>query len=125
MCLTNLAIALFALLVAKHYLADFQFQTTYHAINKGRYLHIGGLQHAGIHGALTFVIVWLWFGWATGLFFGLLDAAIHYHIDFAKATISRKMGLTTDNPFFWKLLGLDQTAHMLSYVALVYLLLVR
>jgi hypothetical protein len=54
------------------------------------------------------------------LLIGLIDGAIHYHIDWAKMTINRLRKLTIAKNEFWVWLGADQLAHSVTYLALVY-----
>lgn len=103
----------------KHYLGDFQFQTAWIARNKGRYGHLAGIVHAGVHGILSLPIL-LWFAlpWNFALGLVLAEVALHYHIDWSKARLVRIEDLTEIDPRFWYYLGLDQAAHQLTYIAL-------
>lgn len=56
------------------------------------------------------------------IWLGLIDAVIHYHVDWAKMNVNAKYGWKPDtHPEFWYLLGLDQFAHAVTYIGLVYL----
>ena len=113
------------LLFIKHFIIDFPLQTKYQWSNKGTYLHPGGLLHAGLHGLGTFVVVYffsheLWIP----MFFAMLDALLHYHIDWAKMNLNKKLGWgPTTHEQFWWLLGADQLLHALTYIAIASLLL--
>ena len=49
---------------------------------------------------------------------------IHYHVDWLKMNINKKYGWKADqHPEFWVLLGLDQLAHYLTYVLLIWIIL--
>lgn len=77
------------LLQLKHFLGDFAFQTNWMIQTKGVYGHIGGLTHAGIHGALTLVIVvdlGLPLEWVIALVVG--ETVVHYNIDWAKQKLT-------------------------------------
>lgn len=52
----------------------------------------------------------------------LMEYSFHYHIDWAKMNISKKMGWKahTHNEF-WILLGVDQLLHYLTYCAILFL----
>ncbi|MFN3169791.1 MAG: DUF3307 domain-containing protein [Hyphomicrobiales bacterium] len=118
------ALAILLGLQAKHFLFDFVFQSDWQVRNKGRYGHPGGLVHAGLHalGALAVGVVAALFGvigLATALILALADGVIHYHIDWTKAQIARRMKLTPDRHGFWIALGADQAAHYATYLALV------
>lgn len=52
--------------------------------------------------------------------FALADFMAHYHIDWAKMNISKKLNLRPDNSeLFWIFLGLDQLLHHLTYFAMI------
>ena len=118
------ALAILLALQAKHFLFDFVFQSDWQVRNKGQYGHPGGLVHAGLHGAGTLAVMLA--GTAGGLLdiqaaiiIALVDSLIHYHVDWTKAQISRRLNLTPDRHGYWIALGADQAAHQATYVALV------
>ena len=84
---------------------------------KGTYGAIGGLHHAGIHGLGTTLILLIFVNPVAAMLSGLLDAGIHYHIDWAKTNLSQ--GYTPTQNEFWFWLGLDQTLHYLTYIAII------
>lgn len=116
--------AILLILVAlqtKHLIADYVLQTPYMVRNKGRYGHPGGLLHAATHTALTCVVL------ATAqaplamlLVLCGLEFVLHYHIDWAKEQVSRRVRATPDMARFWQLHGLDQYLHHLTYVGIVW-----
>lgn len=120
-------LTLFTLFILKHFIADFPLQSQRMVEEKGTYGKEGGVTHAGIHGWFTMMIVMTFYittrGWdvtAASLMaslFGLLDAIIHYHIDWAKMRLGR--GLTPADRCFWILLGVDQMLHYLTYVLII------
>lgn len=116
-----ITLALLALLLTKHFIVDFPLQTPYQYLNKGTYGHPGGILHAVLHGAGTFmVIAFTLFNPVLALTVGLVDAVIHYHIDWAKMKINSIMEWKVDkHEQFWWLLGLDQYLHALTYIAIV------
>ena len=60
-----------------------------------------------------------WLG-ADAWVYGVVDAMIHYHIDWAKMNANNKLNLKADNSeWFWILLGFDQLLHHLTYFAIV------
>ena len=102
-----------SLMIVKHFICDFVLQYPRHYLNKGTYGKWGGIEHALIHGVATAIIL--------NPLLGLIDALIHYHIDWAKMSINKKMGWKPDNSeHFWTFLGLDQLLHYLTYVGLIY-----
>ena len=122
--LSNILLA-FAILTAKHTIADFFLQTPYQYMNKGIYGHPGGLLHAAIHSALT-PLVYLALA-PTSLLIAILIPAgefiVHYHIDWVKEQAGKMGEWTTDDPGFWRALGVDQFAHNLTYVAIIAVLI--
>ncbi|MBO6673857.1 MAG: DUF3307 domain-containing protein [Rhizobiales bacterium] len=118
------ALAILLGLQAKHFLFDFVFQSDWQVRNKGRYGHPGGLVHAGLHGTGTLAVGLLAalmgvIGLGAALVLALADAIIHYHVDWSKAQISRRMKLTPDRHAFWIALGADQAAHHVTYLVLL------
>lgn len=116
------------LLLVKHFIIDFPLQYPWQWQNKGTYGHPGGIFHSFLHAVGTFIVCILTFGAnfetaaRVGFLLGLLDAVIHYHIDWAKMNINKKMGWgPTTHPEFWTLTGLDQLLHGLTYILLTYL----
>jgi hypothetical protein len=120
------------LLFVKHFIVDFPLQVwSYQYENKGTYGHFGGILHSGLHGIATFLcffflfqavshlsIVTVW----VSLYLALVDAFVHYHIDWVKMNMQKKMGWgPTTHAEFWILLGVDQLLHSLTYLGLVWL----
>lgn len=116
----TLIIILLALFGVKHFIADFVLQFDYMLGQKGTYGAAGGVDHAGIHGGLTVLVLLLFVNPMTALLLGLLDMILHYHIDWAKTNLSR--GLSTSDRRFWIWLGADQGLHYLTYILIIGLL---
>lgn len=117
----ELYLCLIAALTFKHFLADFVLQREYQFRNKGTYGHPGGLLHASIHGAGTFLsFVWcVPLSWAAGL--ALLDLVIHYHVDWVKARVNNRMKLNpNEGAPYWMLFGFDQFLHHVTYIFLLW-----
>lgn len=123
-------LTLFTAFILKHFIADFPLQSQRMVDEKGIYGLEGGIIHAGIHGWFTMMIIMTFYvtsGWdaaaagLVGALCGLLDAGIHYHIDWAKMRLGR--GLTPADRAFWTLLGVDQMLHYLTYVLIIGLVL--
>lgn len=112
------------LLVIKHFIVDFPLQKPYHYLNKGTYGHMGGIQHALGHGIATGLVISLFFPGSLPFICFLVDAIIHYHIDWAKVNLNKKMGWgPTTHEQFWILLGVDQLLHMVTYLGIIYFLI--
>ncbi len=108
-------------LFIKHFICDFPLQAfPWIYKNKGRYLHPGGIVHAGLHGIGTSLVLFPFVG-STAFIYGLVDMLVHYHIDWAKMNLSEHYDLKPNNSErFWILLGLDQLLHHLTYFAIIY-----
>ena len=106
----------------KHWYIDFVNQSNAEVASKGIYGDQLGMNHSIKHGVGTFLVAlavcgFPWIVWAGIL--GGLDAALHYHIDWAKMNYGNRDIKTPD---FWNHLGLDQMAHQLCYIWYAYLL---
>lgn len=120
-------LALILLLQIKHYYADFVIQTYVQTVRKGIYKDPIGISHSVDHAWTTLLALFIFDQLVMGLdlitmvVITLVEALVHYHIDWAKV----KFG-TKDNtkPLFWNQFGLDQLAHQLTYLAIVWYLLV-
>lgn len=128
----NLVFALMLGFTIKHFIADYPLQAfPYMYRNKGTYGHPGGQAHAAVHGvftAMTLIAVSILCNipmtvaavmLITALSFA--DSVVHYHIDWAKMNINKKMGWGPNtHEEFWVLLGADQFLHGLTYIWLSY-----
>ena len=117
---SELIFSLFLLFGIKHFIVDFLLQKKYQYANKGIYGHPGGLLHALLHGIGTFICLVFFTPELAGIL-AILDAVLHYHIDWAKTNINQhyKWGPTTHEQFWW-LLGLDQLLHFVTYVLIIW-----
>lgn len=109
-------------LQVKHFVVDFLLQTKYQYLNKGKYLHPGGLLHSGLH-AITTGLIGLYFVQlhSVAIAVGLFDLIIHYHVDWAKVQINTRFNLHCNtSEQFWYLVGLDQLLHQLTYIAIIF-----
>lgn len=120
----NTALLLIALLIVKHFIADFVLQSEWQVRNKARYGHPAGLLHAGFHAVLTLPCL-LAVGVAPvpALAAVAVEFVLHYHQDWLKEQITRRGGAGPERQIFWIVLGADQLLHQLFYVAMVFLLL--
>jgi len=107
-------------LFTKHFIVDFPLQVRYQWSNKGTYGHPGGALHALLHCIGTFLVLVLFTPVHTAILLAFADGVIHYHIDWAKMNLNKKLGWgPTTHEEFWWLLGLDQFLHALTYIAVV------
>lgn len=120
--MSDSAVLLLLLLQLKHFLFDFVLQTPYQLKNKGAYGHPGGVLHSGLHAAATALIL-LVLATPVALLIAIVvgEFLVHYHIDWGKEQITRRKG-TGQNAFFWRMIGLDQLLHQLTYIAIAAIL---
>ena len=120
----ELVLLLVAALQVKHFICDGPLQTRAMVEAKGHYGRPLGLLHSLIHAVGT-VLVLAGFGFSATpvLLLGLLDLAIHYHVDFSKENVVRKAGWTPAQAYFWWALSADQMAHQLTYLLIAWLAL--
>lgn len=110
------------LLFVKHFVVDFPLQKPYQWQNKGTYGHPGGLLHSGLHAWATYLVFLIFADWPVAIMLGIVDGFVHYHVDWAKMNLNKKLGYgPTTHEEFWTLLGLDQLLHALTYIGLVYI----
>ena len=113
---------LLVLLFIKHWYIDFVNQSNEEVAGKGIYGNAHGLMHSIKHGVATTLIFLVYFqSFEFSVIIGLIDFVLHYHIDWAKMNINRRYGYTIEMPQFWAWLGLDQLAHQLCYVLLIWM----
>jgi len=118
-------LVLMLLFQAKHLLADFVWQTEWMVRNKGTYGHPGGIAHSGLHVLMTVpVLIWTPLGIGAVLGIAAAEFVLHYHIDWTKDRLLKRSGLTPHEKGFWGITGLDQFAHQVTYLAILWLALV-
>ncbi len=84
-------------LFIKHFICDFPLQAfPWIYNNKGRYLHLGGVSYAAIHGIGTALVLYPFVG-NTSLIYGLIDMVMHCHIDWAKMNLSTRYNWKPNN----------------------------
>ncbi len=116
---------LLLLLQIKHWYADFKIQTYMQTVKKGIWLNPVGVSHSLDHTAasLTALLiggVFLSLNPWTIIWVCLLEGTLHYIIDFVKVKYGCK---DNTKPQFWNQFGLDQLAHQVTYLGMVYALL--
>jgi hypothetical protein len=107
----------------KHCFCDFVLQTNYQYRNKRIYGHPGGLIHAGIHvvGSAPAILLMTQ---TAGTVIAMLAAefVVHYHEDWLKEQINKRLALRIDDIRYWILFGSDQLVHQMTYVVFLFLL---
>jgi hypothetical protein len=112
-------VAVLIVLEIKHFVCDYPLQTLYMVRNKGTYFHPGGIIHSGVQALGTisaFFVVTPTL--ALGLAIVVGEFLVHYHVDWSKEQINRRMGYTTAKSEFWWAIGADQLIHHLTYIAI-------
>jgi hypothetical protein len=113
------------LLVVKHSYADFTIQTYLQTVKKGIYKDPTGISHSLDH-VWTTMLALLIFSFIHPLGFWLIIAVplvegiVHYHIDWIKVRFGNKDNTTSA---YWAQFGLDQLAHHLCYLFIVWYIL--
>lgn len=109
---------LFGLLFFKHWYIDFVNQSEEEVKGKGIYGNAYGVMHSLKHGLATAIIFWLFIEDPLfSIILGFVDFVIHYNVDFCKMRFGNR-DITTKA--FWAQLGLDQFAHYMTYLFLVW-----
>mgnify|MGYP000227006797 CR=1 FL=1 len=112
---------LLALFQVKHTFADYFMQTQRMLSNRSVYAHVGRVQHAGIHAILTLLVVLIvGLPLSVALTLFAIDGVVHFHIDWLKGTYSESSGEGPDQRNYWRAFGVDQLAHQLTYVGMVW-----
>lgn len=114
------ALILLVLLQVKHLFADYFLQTPRMLMNRAVYLHIGRLQHAGLHAVFS-VFVFLAVGapLVFTLVLCLIEWVVHYHIDWLKGWYSEKAQDGPEDAAYWRAFGTDQFLHQMTYVVMM------
>jgi hypothetical protein len=117
---------LLLLLQIKHCYADFYLQTYMQTVKKGVWMDPIGLSHTVDH-IYSSLIVMLGFSLFVSInpisiiFVVTVEGIIHYLIDFTKVKYGCK---DNTKPIFWTQFGLDQLVHEMTYLWMVWYLLV-
>jgi hypothetical protein len=116
---------LFIGLEIKHFVADYLLQPAWMLVGKGNLRHPGGYAHAGVHAALSAVVLLL-AGTPLLMLLGLAVAefVVHYVLDYSKIHYSKGIHVDMSPRRFWALHGADQLTHQLTYGAMIYAVLV-
>ncbi|AXI55165.1 hypothetical protein C1J05_12245 [Sulfitobacter sp. JL08] len=104
----------------KHMLADYFLQTERMLVGRDQYFHLGRMQHALVHAlgsAIVFAMVLTQPAFI--LITVLIEAVVHFHIDWGKARYSDKAGYTPADAGFWRAAGVDQALHQMTYVGML------
>ena len=120
-------IILLLFLQIKHWYADFKIQTYMQTVKKGVWLNPIGISHSIDHTWATMVALVLFTIFVEPisafliLAMAVAEGILHYIIDFVKVKYGCK---DNTKPLFWNQFGLDQLAHQLTYLAMVWIILI-
>ena len=116
-------VAVFLWLQIKHFIFDYVVQTPFQFRNKGTYGHPGGILHSGLHALGTIPAFFILpTSWLMGGAIIVGEFIVHYHTDWSKEQSLRRMKLTTTDAWYWRIYGIDQLSHQLTYVVIAALL---
>lgn len=122
--MVGLFLLLFVGLELKHLVADYFLQPGWMLAGKGDFRKPGGYAHAGLHAALTGVVLLLAdVPVQTLALLVIAEFVVHYVLDYSKISYSRGVHADTNPPRFWALHGVDQFAHQLTYAAIIWVAL--
>lgn len=119
-------ILLLLFLQIKHWYADFKIQTYMQTVKKGVWLNPIGISHSIDHTYCTLVALLVFSVLVTPipafLILGIAfaEGILHYIIDFVKVKYGCK---DNTKPLFWNQFGLDQLAHQITYLVMVFIIL--
>lgn len=116
---------LFLLLQVKHYYADFVIQSYQQTVRKGIYRDLVGISHSVDHVWSSLVVLFIFsllhpLSAGTIIVVSVLEGIVHYHIDWLKVHFGTK---DITKPLFWNQFGQDQLAHQITYILMVWYLL--
>jgi hypothetical protein len=105
----------------KHFVCDWVIQTKEEVKYKGVYLHPVGVLHSLKHALATLIITNYFFSSDIAILFTFIDGISHYHIDWLKQSIGKKLNLSIEDNRFWIAIGLDQMLHQFIYITIIYI----
>jgi len=114
-------ICLLIAFILKHTLADYYLQFSWMIKEKSIYGAWGGIAHSGLHGFLTFIVLFTLYPWLA-ILFAILDGILHYHIDYVKSNLWKSKNLTSSDHMYWAIHGTDQALHFVTYALIIALL---
>jgi len=117
---------LLLLLQIKHCYADFVMQTYIQTVKKGVWLDPTGISHTTDHMICTLIAMLIFSFFVPVSTFAiilvtLIEGVVHYLVDYGKVKYGCK---DNTKPIFWTQFGLDQLAHQVTYIWMIWFLLV-
>lgn len=115
---------LITLLTIKHAFADLFLQTLHYSNNKNQYISTAH-RHYAEHGVLTLIICLFFASPMMAVAVALFDYVCHWHIDFAKDRLLKKINVQRGTKQFFKIQAFDQMLHYLTYAAITFILMLQ
>jgi hypothetical protein len=117
---------LLLLLQIKHCYADFYQQTYIQTVKKGVWMDPIGISHTvdHVYASLIALLIFSFFVPVNAfaiLFVAVAEGVVHYLVDYSKVRFGCK---DSTKPIFWTQFGLDQLAHQVTYIWMIWFLLV-
>jgi hypothetical protein len=114
------------LIQIKHCYADFVMQTYLQTVKKGVWLDPTGISHTTDHMICTLIAMLVFSFFVPVSAFAiilvtLIEGIVHYLVDYGKVKYGCK---DNTKPIFWTQFGLDQLAHQVTYIWMIWYLLV-
>ena len=114
------------LLQIKHCYADFVLQTYMQTVKKGVWMDPIGISHTLDHVwcSLVALLIFSFFVPVSAfviILVTLVEGVTHYLIDYSKVKYGSK---DNTKPIFWTQFGLDQLAHQVTYIWMIWVLLI-
>lgn len=117
---------LLLLLQIKHCYADFVLQTYMQTVKKGVWMDPIGISHTLDHVWCSLVVLFIFSFFVPVsafviIFTAIVEGVTHYLIDYSKVKYGSK---DNTKPIFWTQFGLDQLAHQVTYIWMIWFLLI-
>ena len=113
---------LLILLQIKHWYIDFVNQSNEEVQGKGLYGNVTGIMHSFKHGVATTICLLIVAGYPYIIYatiLGLIDFAIHYHVDWIRVNYGNR---AIESKKFWAHLGVEQMMHQFTYILIAFLM---
>ena len=111
--------ALFGLLMIKHFIVDLGLQQYIGPSDKHRYFSSMAHYHYAQHGLATLLVcLVVVLPVEIAILIGVVDYIIHWHVDYGKHQLNARFGIKSQTQRWWWSNVLDQSLHYATYYAL-------
>lgn len=104
----------FLMLLIKHAIADLGIQAQLQNINKSNYFGNGHIHYLH-HGLGTLVMAGLCLPAIPAILCAIIDYIIHWHIDYTKHKVNKKLNIESRSRAWWWTNVMDQILHFTTY----------